>query len=105
MQRICALSDLEEPTTRSLSLPQGEAILVRWQGQVYAYRNACPHLGLPLNFEADKFFDGEERYLQCHNHMALFEADTGHCVDGPCRGDYLIPIRVEVRNGAIYLAD
>ena len=29
--------------------------------------------------------------------------DTGCCVSGPCRGDYLAALRVEERDGCVYL--
>ena len=35
--------------------------------------------------------------IQCSNHMALFEPDTGECVSGPCVGSTLtrLPARIE----------
>ena len=37
-------------------------------------------------------------------HGASFELEGGLCVAGPCRGDALRPVAVEVRDGQVWLA-
>ena len=37
-----------------------------------------------------------ERQLLCNMHGALFEVDTGYCVDGPCSGDSLTRLPIEI---------
>jgi nitrite reductase/ring-hydroxylating ferredoxin subunit len=86
-----------------VELDDEEIILVNWYGKIFAYLNRCPHAGWPLNFDPDKFLDDEQRYLQCSNHMALFEVEDGTCIAGPCPGRQLTPIEVQVQDGAVYL--
>lgn len=41
----------------------------------------------------------------CHAHGARFEPDTGLCVQGPCRGQYLQRVNLEIgAQGEIRLA-
>ncbi len=76
--------------------PDGfEVILVKLDGVVHAYRNSCPHIGIGLDY-GDGHCTHGERQLICNMHGALFEADTGYCVDGPCSGDSLTRLAVQV---------
>lgn len=68
------------------------------------YENRCPHAGTPLNMFDDKFLDITGRRLICRTHGALFEMDSGKCVRGPCKGDYLRPVAVTIEDGVIYSA-
>lgn len=103
--RLCALSDLEENVARSFRSPAGEVILVVRDAQVYAWQNICPHLGINLEFNPDEFMDCEQHYLVCSNHGALFRVEDGLCVSGPCQGEGLAAVAIEVTSGEIYLAD
>ena len=63
-----------------------------------------PHVPIPLDrFGDDSFHTSDGRYLACHNHGAIFEPETGHCVSGPCEGDSLreIPLRREGAGWAV----
>lgn len=64
-------------------------------GQYYAYRNHCPHIGSPLDWLPDQFFSDDGENLLCHTHGALFDPATGDCLSGPCpRGLYPIPVQI-----------
>ena len=63
-----------------------EGLVVRYQGQLHAYRNLCRHQPLPLDYGDGEFLDADGRYLLCRNHAALFEPGSGLCVSGPCAG-------------------
>ena len=62
---------------------------VRKDGQVFAYRNRCPHRGIPLEWLPDQFLDHSASLIQCATHGALFLIDSGECVAGPCAGQAL----------------
>jgi nitrite reductase/ring-hydroxylating ferredoxin subunit len=98
-QRIlCRLEDIEDGGAKGFVLGEGTALLdlfvVRQGRRLLGYVNACPHNGSPLDFLPDQFFDEDRRHLMCHTHGALFEIDSGACIDGPCKGDHLTPIAV-----------
>jgi nitrite reductase/ring-hydroxylating ferredoxin subunit len=81
------------------------AFAIRAGGTVHAFLNACAHQGVELDWNPGEFLDADGRYLVCATHGALFEPATGHCVAGPCRGACLAPVRVEERDGAVWLIE
>ncbi len=103
--RLCALNELEENRGRGFRSPVGEVIVVLRDGQVYAWQNACPHLGINLEFNPDEFMDCENHYLLCSNHGALFQVEDGRCVVGPCQGESLLPVAIRVESGEILLIE
>ncbi|MDQ8021676.1 MAG: Rieske 2Fe-2S domain-containing protein [Moraxellaceae bacterium] len=105
---ICASEALAEGgdgVRFALTTPDGEqsAFVVRFDGKPRAYLNRCAHVAVELDWNPGKFFDDSGLYLICATHGALYEADTGHCAGGPCRGGALIPLKVLEQDGNIYL--
>ena len=78
-------------------------ILYRQGGEVRAWLNVCPHAGRRLDWAPGKFMHSREGLLVCAVHGASFELEGGLCVAGPCRGDALRPVAVEVRDGQVWL--
>ncbi|MFG1346294.1 Rieske 2Fe-2S domain-containing protein [Xanthobacter autotrophicus DSM 431] len=60
------------------------------------YVNACPHQGTWLNIGGGEFFNKDGTRLRCGRHGALFDIESGSCVDGPCEGKSLEPIALAV---------
>ena len=60
-----------------------------------------------VNFSDDVFCliesDGQ-RDLLCPHHSALFRVPQGECHDGPCRGDRLTAVPLEVSEGVVRVA-
>jgi nitrite reductase/ring-hydroxylating ferredoxin subunit len=79
-----------------------DAFVVRWRGALHAWVNACRHQSLPLDFGDARFFDGALDALVCIHHGARFRPDTGECVEGPCRGAFLTPLRLEERADGVW---
>jgi len=80
-----------------------QAFVVAFDGDVHAYVNRCPHQGTELDWQPGQVFDDSGLYFVCATHGALFAADSGRCVGGPCQGASLARVAVdEVENG-IYL--
>lgn len=103
--RLCASADLVENVARAFRSPAGEVIVVTRDGQTYAYHNSCPHLGINLEFNPDEFMDSENHYLICSNHGALFQVEDGICVSGPCLGESLLSVPIEIHDGQIELSE
>ena len=78
---------------------------IRYDGQVWAFVNECPHAFTELDWNPGQFFDDAGLYLVCATHGAMFEPQTGLCVMGPCRGARLSRLTVVEREGGIYLLD
>jgi nitrite reductase/ring-hydroxylating ferredoxin subunit len=78
------------------------AFAVRFDGEVRAYVNRCPHMQTELDWLAGEFFDESGLYLICATHGATFLPGTGYCCAGPCRGATLDRIPVHERDGNVY---
>ena len=78
-------------------------ILHRDGDDVRAWLNVCPHAGRRLDWAPGKFLKSNG-LLVCAAHGASFELAEGRCVAGPCRGDRLRAVAIELRDGCAYLA-
>lgn len=76
-------------------------ILYRDGDQVRAWLNICPHAGRRLDWAPGKFLLSKDGLLVCAAHGASFELREGACVAGPCRGESLRAVAVEVMDGGI----
>jgi nitrite reductase/ring-hydroxylating ferredoxin subunit len=77
------------------------AFAVRFEGQVQAYLNRCTHVAMEMDYQPDRFFDTEGRWLLCATHGATYAPDTGECVGGPCRGG-LVKITLSETEGVVH---
>ena len=78
-------------------------ILHRQGGEVRAWLNICPHAGRRLDWAPGQFLKSKDGLLVCAAHGASFELVQGECVAGPCRGESLRAVAVEVRDGQVWL--
>ena len=79
-------------------------ILHRDGNAVRAWLNICPHAGRRLDWSPGEFLKSRDGLLVCAVHGASFELRHGECVAGPCRGDRLNPVALEIRDGQVFLA-
>jgi nitrite reductase/ring-hydroxylating ferredoxin subunit len=104
---VCRLEDIEDPGSKGMTVSiagQLQDIFVVRQGDsVFGYLNSCPHTGGPLDWTPDRFLALDGRYIQCAMHAALFRVEDGRCIAGPCNGDRLTPVPVEVDAGVVRL--
>lgn len=78
-----------------------EAFLINYQGTFHAYVNRCRHMTTPLDFVRYQFFTEDGRRLICLTHGALYEPDSGVCVEGPCKGLALYRLPVLIDRGEV----
>ena len=57
MRHLCALEALTNYYSKGFTLGDEAIFVVRQHQTVYAYRNRCPHLGIQLEWQADRFLD------------------------------------------------
>ncbi len=104
---LCSLDELGDPTSRGFSVRLGERRLemfvVRRGDEIFGYRNNCPHTGAPLDWAPDDFLDGDGKFIQCAMHGALFTVEKGYCVLGPCAGQSLSRVPLELRAGLVVI--
>lgn len=104
---LCRVDDIAEPGAKGFTFDvdggRREVFVVRRLGHLFAYENACPHIGTPLDFMPDQFLTRDRKHLLCSTHGALFEIATGLCIHGPCKGRSLRVLPVALRDGMIVL--
>lgn len=103
MDQLCHLDAIPDGHSRGFSYKQRAIIAVKQQGTLYLYVNRCPHRGIPLEWQPDQFLDLERQYIQCATHGALFQIDSGRCIQGPCRGQSLEPIDYKIIDRSVWL--
>lgn len=82
---------------------QTTGFVVRYDGVVRGFVNACPHAHTELDWQEGEFFDASGLYLICATHGAIFQPDDGLCVGGPCAGAHLGVLAVAEQDGSIVL--
>jgi nitrite reductase/ring-hydroxylating ferredoxin subunit len=104
---LCRIDDVPEGSARGFRFGTGSALcaflVVKKDGAIHAYRDACPHMGTPLAFLPDRFFDRDGRYLLCATHGARFRVEDGFCVSGPCAGRSLERAAIRIEDDRIVL--
>ncbi|WP_262692616.1 Rieske (2Fe-2S) protein [Kordiimonas aestuarii] len=105
---LARLDDLPHHGGKELVFRDGHMVLrllvQRHGAGAVVYENRCPHAGTPLNMFDDKFIDITGGRLLCRTHGALFDIASGRCVRGPCKGDHLRAVNIDIRDDAIYSA-
>ena len=102
--RICHVDDIEEGKSRGFEVNDQSLFLVKYNGALYCYSNTCPHLGVELEWMEDQFLDPDGKLIQCHLHGALFTIEDGSCIAGPCTGDSLESLPIDIREGSVFLS-
>ena len=106
--RLSALNDIDDGGFAEVEATiDGDAeslVLYRLGEEVRAWLNVCPHAGRRLDWAPGQFLKSKDGHLVCAAHGASFELDRGDCVAGPCRGDALRAVQVQVRDGEVWLA-
>lgn len=79
-----------------------EGFAVYFRKNFYAYVNRCKHVSIPLDFGDDDFLTEDKKFILCKNHGAIYEPASGECVAGPCAGQSLDRLEVEIRGENLY---
>jgi len=102
---LCTIRELGPRESKSFVFKDGmlrfEMFIQRWDDDVFAYKNSCPHVRLPLDYRPGMFLDLEKKHIHCANHGALFRVADGYCIKGPCKGKSLTPVRITRRGDDI----
>ncbi len=97
---LCRLDEIEDGEGRGFEIGEGSESLslfvVREGEAAYAYVNACPHQGTPLDWggfdgSGGRFVSEASGNILCATHGAEFRLEDGTCLVGPCLGAGLQP--------------
>jgi len=107
---LCRIDDIEDGEAKGFLLGEGleqrDIFVVRDGERIFGYVNSCPHVGTPLDWTPDEFMSEDGGHIMCHTHGALFQIADGTCIAGPCTGDRLTPVALQVDDeGRIVLAE
>jgi len=107
---LCRLDEIPDGAARCFRATDARGrerrlLVVRRGETARAYVNSCPHQGTPLDLRPDDFFDAQGRHLVCATHGAVFRPDDGLCLAGPCAGESLEAVGVEVRGGCVVVGE
>ena len=75
---------------------RGTVLVGLVDGQWRAYWNVCRHRAVPLDLGATSPLSEAGRFLLCHHHGALYRTRDGVCVAGPCVGEKLAAVGVDL---------
>lgn len=95
-------SEIAEGSSRAFDHNGDKYFAVKKFGKIYAYKNSCPHIGVGLEWVENQFLDSSCSMIQCANHGALFVIETGKCVAGPCSGQKLMSLALQIVDDIIY---
>ena len=105
---VCRLADLDEFGSRAFTIGAGDwplrGFVVRCGDSVRGYINRCPHAGHPLDLRPHRFLTPDQAMILCSSHGALFDKDGGHCLAGPCAGERLRAVPLEVIGNVVLIA-
>lgn len=106
--RLCHVDEVPDGGARGFDahgVGHATVFVVRKGADLRAWRDACPHHGTPLPWRTDAYLDAAGAHIVCAAHGALFDPLTGVCTLGPCLGDALRPVAIEVDpDGSLHLA-
>ena len=104
---ICAIHDIPDNGAGGFSMEISSGVpdifIIRKNEPFHGYLNHCPHTGVNLNWQPDRFLNPDGDLIQCSTHGAQFRTGNGFCVSGPCAGRSLTPVRQLQGNGRIKL--
>lgn len=106
--RLCHIDELADGGSRGFD-PHGEGrdtlLVVRQAGSLHAYVDSCPHHGTPMAWRKDAYLNAAGDRIVCAAHGAQFDIASGICTLGPCLGQSLtrVPVNLTSR-GEVHLA-
>ena len=108
---LCHLSELDDPGSKGFEIDRADDVeplslfVIRRDNELRAYRNRCPHMGAPMNWQPDVFLDYDGHFIECALHGAIFDMLSGMCLRGPCIGEGLDGLKIFLKDEVIWLRE
>lgn len=104
--KLACITDVKANTWYEYSLQLDEGLvsvmLIMRDNDYTAFKNLCPHQGRRMDYAAGKFLIAENGNIICPAHGAEFNPDDGLCINGPCLGQSLQPIHIQLNEESIF---
>ncbi len=108
LRRLCRIEDIPDGGAKGFAAPAGGItglFAVRRGDTVVVYVNACPHIGVPLDWLPDRFLTEDGGRIVCATHGAEFGIADGVCIRGPCFGERLEAVMIHIKDGVILVPE
>lgn len=106
---LCRLAEIPEDNGLAVDYdgPKGRrrVVLFRTPGGLRGFLDVCPHQGRSLEFAPGEYLLDERGVLICPHHGASFELSGGACLSGPCAGDRLARVEIELDGERVLLGE
>lgn len=103
---LCHIDDLDNLSSKSFSIKlkrkTTDIFIVKKDDKAFAYINVCPHAGAPLEWNPNEFLDENKESIICAMHGAQFSIEEGNCIGGPCNGEGLTKVSLEIQDKKIF---
>lgn len=104
--RLANISEVEEGKWYEFNLQTEDSLfslmLQKKNSEYIAFKNFCPHQGRRMNYSLGQFLTTKEGNLVCPAHGAEFKPDNGLCINGPCLGQSLEPVHIQLNEESIF---
>lgn len=94
---IALLKEIPESQMQVFQVNNQEILVIKLKGDIFVYRNSCPHKGYPLYYG-----ELEGKILRCGFHYNKFDITTGKSV-GPVTHEDLTKIEHITLDGKLYI--
>lgn len=108
LRPLCTIEDIPDGGAKGFGPPDGGftgLFVVRRDADVFVYVNSCPHIGVPLDWSPDRFLTADGSRILCATHGAEFGIADGVCLRGPCFGDRLEAVMIQIKDGVILVPE
>jgi nitrite reductase/ring-hydroxylating ferredoxin subunit len=105
---LCRLDEIPDGTSKGFGPVRGGftgLFAIRQGDTVHVYVNSCPHIGTPLDWSRDRFLSHDGSRIVCATHGAEFRIADGECLRGPCFGERLEPVMIQIKDGTIFVPE
>ena len=114
---LCRLDDLPDGGCKGFPTAPGDSVAgsgapwqaglfaVRQDDRVFVYVNSCPHIGTPLDWLPDRFLLHDGSRIICATHGAEFRIADGECLLGPCLGQRLESVVIQIKDGTVFVPE
>jgi nitrite reductase/ring-hydroxylating ferredoxin subunit len=106
LRPLCRVEDIPDGGSKGFPAVPGAftgLFAVRQGETVRVFVNACPHLGVPLEWLPDRFLSADQSHIVCATHGAQFRIADGECFQGPCYGARLEAVMTQINDGTLYV--
>ncbi len=108
VRALCRLDEIADGGAKGFGPAPGGftgLFAVRQGDSMFVYVNSCPHIGVPLDWAPDRFLTADGKRIICATHGAEFAIADGLCLRGPCYGERLEAVMIQIKDGVVLVPE